>query len=85
MLEKGKEGEKGLESIPLYNAEKVEIPPGQGRYLKVQTQHRMGGEMLVASVPYDERDINCDVRIPESLYNFQSTLNRCLLKIIKSI
>ena len=26
LLEKGKEEEKGLEDIPLYNAEKVEIP-----------------------------------------------------------
>ena len=44
MLEKG-EGEKGLEDIPLHNTEEVDLPPGQGRYLKVQTQHRMGGEM----------------------------------------
>ena len=28
--------------------------------------------MLVESVLYEERDINCDIRIPESLYNFQS-------------
>ena len=60
MLEKGQEGEKGLENIPLYNTEKVEIPPGQGRYLKVQTQHKMRGEMLVESIHYDECDINCD-------------------------
>ena len=72
VLEKGKEGEKGLENIPLYNSLKVEIPPGQGRYLKVQTQHKMRGEMLVESILYVENDINCDIRIPESLYNFQS-------------
>ena len=31
VLENGKEEEKHLENIPLYNSEKVEIPPGQGR------------------------------------------------------
>ena len=73
MLEKGEgEGEKGLDDIPLYNTEKVDHPPGQGRYLKVQTQHRMGGEILVESIPYDDHDVNCAVRIPESLYHFQS-------------
>ena len=42
MLEKGEgEGEKGLEDIPIYNTEKVDLPPGQGRYLKGQTQHKM--------------------------------------------
>ena len=80
VLENWKEGEKELKNISLNNAEKVEIPPGQGRYLKVQTQHRMGGEMLVESVPYDECDINCDVRIPESLYNFQSDTKQVFVK-----
>ena len=28
--------------------------------------------MLVESIPYGEHDVNCDVRIPESLYNFLS-------------
>ena len=57
--------------IYVYTAEKVEIPPGQGRYLKVRTQHKIQGEMLAESIMYDEqRDLNCDVRIPESLYNF---------------
>ena len=63
-------GGEGIEDFPLYHAEKVDLPPEQGRYLKVQRQHRMGGEMLVESIPYDEHGVNCDVRIPESLYNF---------------
>ena len=28
--------------------------------------------MLVELIPYDEHDVNCDVRIPKSLYNFLS-------------
>ena len=77
MLEEGKEGGEGLKDIHLYNAEKVEISPGQGKYIKVQTQYKMGGEMLVESIPYNEHDVN---RIPESLYNFQSDITQVFVE-----
>ena len=80
VLEEGKEGGEGLEDIHLYNAEKVEISPGQGKYIKVQTQYKMGGEMLAESIPYGERDLNCDIRIPESLYNFNSDVKQVFVE-----
>ena len=36
--------------------------------------------MLVESIPYDERDVNSDIRIPESEYNFQSDIKQVFVE-----
>ena len=64
----------------LYTPEKVEIRPGQGRHLKVWMQRTIQREILAESVMYDERDLNCDVRISESLYNFQTDNKQVFVK-----
>ena len=85
MLEKGKKEEKGLENIPSYDAEKVEITSGQEMYLNVQTQHKMRGEMLLNHSIMMNVIITVTSGYRRVCIIFSRTLNRCLLKIIQSI